>query len=259
MIPMSNYKKQLSFILRFSLNDFKSKFSGSVFGAIWAVAEPLITVLIYRFVYTIAFGQNEVDGIPYYLWLSVGIALWFFVSEGLRSVCSVYRDYSYLIKKININKKALPVARALSSLYSHILFMVIVIAICLINHTYIKNVAALLIITVICFTFVILLGKILALLCGYIKDVSNIIGVVLNISFWITPIFWNINPLPHNLKMLINLNPVALIVEGYRNAFFYGGLLSLNKLYYLFAIFTVLYLISHVSERKLLSCIADKI
>ncbi|MBQ3573368.1 MAG: ABC transporter permease, partial [Clostridia bacterium] len=69
---MDKILKRWSLILRLSLNDFKSKYSGSAVGALWAIAEPLATVLIYWFVYTVAVGGG-VDDTPYYLWLSVGI------------------------------------------------------------------------------------------------------------------------------------------------------------------------------------------
>ncbi len=251
--------KQLSFKLRFSLYDFMSKFSGSAFGAIWAIAEPLITVLIYRFVYTVAFGREEIDGIPYYLWLSAGIAFWFFFSDGLKSVCSVYRDYSYIIKKISLNKKALPSVRALSSLYSHLLFMAVVVTLCYINCIYIKNAFGLLAGVVICYIFTLLLGKILAILCGHIKDTSHILSIVLNILFWLTPIFWNINDLPENAKTVVELNPATILTEIYRNGFFYGGFISADKFLYLIGISIVMFAAAYILESKYLPDISDKL
>ena len=251
--------KNLSFILRFSLNDFKSKFSGSVLGALWAIAEPLITVLIYRFVYSVAFGQTEADGIPYYLWLSAGIAFWFFFSEGLKAVCSVYRDYSYIIKKVSLNKKALPQGRALSALYSHILFILVVIILCYINGTGIINPLYLLTGMVICYLFILLLGKILAILCAHLKDTSHILNIILNILFWLTPIFWNINGLPQNIKTVVELNPLAILTEIYRNGFFYGGFISADKILYLTGILTVMFIVAYISEKKYLPDISDKL
>lgn len=256
---MNNFIKQLSFKIRFSFYDFKSKFSGSAFGALWAIAEPLVTVLIYKFVYTVAFGQTSIDGFPYYLWLSVGIALWFFFSEGLKGICYVYRDYSYIIKKINLNKKALPSVKALSALYSHLLFMAVVIILCIINGTPIKNPLGLVSGCVICFTFILLLGKPLSILCAYFKDTSHILNVLLNISFWLTPVFWNINALPESLRKVLELNPVAILTEIYRNGVFYGGFVSLSKLIYLLCIFFVLYIISYIIDRKYLSDISDNL
>ncbi len=251
--------KKISFKLRFSLYDFKSKFSGSAFGTLWAIAEPLITVLIYRFVYTVAFGQAETDGIPYYLWLSVGIAFWFFFSEGLKSVCSVYRDYSYIIKKISLNKKALPSIRALSSLYSHILFMAVVIILCCFNRIYIKNPVGLVAGIVICYIFILLLGKMFAILCAHTKDTSHILNISLNILFWLTPIFWNINSLPQNIKRIIELNPATILTEIYRNGFFYGGFISLDKLFYLLGGCLVMFVGAYNIENKYLPDISDKL
>lgn len=249
--------KEILTAFEFALSDFKSKYAGSVFGFLWAIAEPLVTVAIYRFVYGTAFGQNSVDGIPYYIWLAVGIAPWFFISDGLNGICSVYRDYSYMVKKMSFDKKILPVVRGISSFISHLMFAAVVILAVLISGNGNINCTSLIVMEIVSFFVVVCTGRILALFCGYFKDIKNVLGVILNIGFWLTPVFWNISSVGDDLRKYAELNPAALICEGYREALLFGGWISAKKLLYLASMCLVLYIVGKFSEKKLLGNIAD--
>ena len=246
-------------IFRFAVNDFKSKYAGSAFGALWAIAEPLVTVAIYRFVYAVAFGGNDISGIPYYLWLSVGLASWMFISDGLRNVCSSFREYSFLVKKMRFNKGILPDVRCVSSLFSHVLFLAIVVIAAALNHISISGFLGLIAMVIICYAYVLSFGRVMSLLCGYYKDVQNILSVALNIGFWVTPIFWNADLLDTNIKRIIELNPAALIAEGYRNTLLFGKFIEPVKLFYLISVIIIIYIISKILEKKMLPNIADKL
>ena len=62
------------------------------------------------------------------------------------------------------------------------------------------------------------LGWLTSALKIFVKDVGEIIGVVIQFGFWLTPIFWSINTIPENYQSLIKLNPMFFIIDGYRNA-----------------------------------------
>ncbi|MBF0227915.1 MAG: ABC transporter permease [Desulfobacterales bacterium] len=55
----------------------------------------------------------------------------------------------------------------------------------------------------------------------FIKDISQIVAVLIQIGFWATPIFWDIKIMPSNIQTLIKLNPMFYIVQGYRDSFIY--------------------------------------
>lgn len=257
LLKQTDWVRRIEMITSLAVNDFKASYVGSVLGFVWTIAEPLITVFVYWFVYTIAFGGGEIDNAPYYMWLSVGISVWFFVSEGLKKTSAAYRDYSYLVKKMNFDKSILPSVRTVSALLSHLIFLGIVIVMCLAEGRDV-NFAAMVLSVVLALAFVYVSGKILALLCGIYKDVQNITGVILNIGFWLTPVFWNGNN-PGNLTRLVYLNPVAIIVEAYRRALLFGEFIRLAYIIYVAAICGLLWIIGKYAERKILPNIADRL
>jgi lipopolysaccharide transport system permease protein/teichoic acid transport system permease protein len=57
----------------------------------------------------------------------------------------------------------------------------------------------------------------------FVKDVGQIIAVLMQIGFWATPIFWSIDMIPASYQWILKLNPAFYIVDGYRNTFIYGS------------------------------------
>lgn len=107
-------KGNLFFVSQFALDDFKTKYAGSVLGFFWAFVQPVITVLIYWFIFQIGFKNGDVDGYPFILWLVSGLLPWFFVSDSITNATSSLVEYSYLVKKVLFNINILPVARVVS-------------------------------------------------------------------------------------------------------------------------------------------------
>ena len=93
-------KGNLFFVSQFALDDFKTKYAGSVLGFFWAFVQPVITVLIYWFIFQIGFKNGDVDGYPFILWLVSGLLPWFFVSDSITNATSSLVEYSYLVKKV---------------------------------------------------------------------------------------------------------------------------------------------------------------
>lgn len=109
---MSNKIRQIRsdiiFLLEFSLDDFRSKYAGSAGGALWALVQPLSTILLYWFVFQICFHSGDVSDHPFILWLISGLMPWFFVSDAISASTSSMVEYSYLVEKVRFNIDILP-------------------------------------------------------------------------------------------------------------------------------------------------------
>jgi ABC-type polysaccharide/polyol phosphate export permease len=53
----------------------------------------------------------------------------------------------------------------------------------------------------------------------FVRDVAQLVTVLLQVGFWVTPIFWDITMMPHKVQRLLKLNPVYYIIQGYRDSF----------------------------------------
>lgn len=221
-----NYLKSLyndrNIILQLAKNDFKVKYLGSYLGIFWAFVNPIILILIYWFVFQIGFRSMPIGDIPFILWLVAGIVPWFFISEAIAVGTNAILDNSYLVKKVVFRVSLLPIIKMLSTLFIHIIFLVIVITLFLV-YGYQINIYYLQILYFLFCSVILVYGisLITSSLAIFSKDVGQIVSVILQFGFWLTPIFWSFSIVSPNIQFWFKLNPVYYLVEGYRNTFIY--------------------------------------
>ncbi len=214
-------------ILGLAGNDFKRRYAGSYMGAVWAFIQPLVTIGLYYFVFGTVMKGARTSGseVPFVLFLTCGMVPWFFFSEILSSGTHALLEYSYLVKKVVFKVSVLPIIKAVAAFFTHI-FFVVLLMITSILCGYGPRLAWLQIIYYSLCTFVLALG-ICYTTCSiivFVRDLGQLIGVLLQILVWATPIMWNINMIDNPVLLaILKLNPVVYIVNGYRDAFYGTG------------------------------------
>lgn len=203
-----------------SKNDFKTKYAGSVFGIFWAFVQPIVTIVVYWFVFQVGFRSAPIGDFPFVLWLIVGLVPWFFFQEALLSATTCLIEYSYLVKKIVFQIKILPVVKIISALFVHLFFIAFSILVFAANGYY-PSLYTLQIFYYLFACIVLLIGLTFATsaIMVFFKDLSQIIQIILQVGVWMTPIMWNISMIPDDLVWIFRLNPMYYIVEGYRDCF----------------------------------------
>ena len=87
-LPADLYRNR-RLVMKLAKNDFKTRYAGSYFGTIWAFVQPVVTILVYWFVFSVGFRSNTDElGIPFVLYLVAGIVPWFFFSDYFSIVCA---------------------------------------------------------------------------------------------------------------------------------------------------------------------------
>lgn len=241
-------------ILSLSVRSFKSAYAGSVLGITWVLVEPLIYVFLLWFFFTKAMKFAPPEGYPYVPWLMTSLALWNFISLTLSSSASTFKNHSFLMKRPEFNMAVLPIVNILTSLYIHAIFIVILVGMLLVSGIpftlyWFQSLYYLFA------TAILLLGLawIAASLSLFVKDVGNIVGVILQIGFWISPIFWSLDTFPRRLRFVLEINPITYVMEGYRKSFIYGQPFwsDLNGLVYFWSFTLVILVIGVLTYKKL--------
>jgi ABC-type polysaccharide/polyol phosphate export permease len=200
-------------------NDFKQQYLGSHFGALWAFMQPTVSILVFWFIFQVGFKSKPVDNYPFILWLISGIIPWFFFSDAWTKTTNSVIEYSFLVKKIVFNIKLLPIIKIGSSTYIHLFFIVFAVGIFSI-YGYYPDIYVLQVF----YYFIALLFLLLGLswlssaVQVFFKDFSQFIGIILQLGFWGTPIFWSEGMMPEKIRWLLKLNPLYYIIEGYRDS-----------------------------------------
>ncbi len=213
-------------IWKLSKNDFKTRYAGSYLGIIWALAQPVVTVLLYWIVFDKVFqarSQLVAGGIdvPYVLYLTAGLVPWFYFSEGLTQGTAALLQYNYLVKKVVFNISILPIIKVIGATFIHIFFLCVLLIVSFCYGCY----PSLYMLQVIYYSFCLfcLLLAFSYLTCAiavFFRDLQQIIGIVLQIGMWATPILWDISILSDKLRIVFKLNPLVYVVQGYRDAIY---------------------------------------
>ena len=221
MMMKENRMRQYKMVMRLAANDMKARYSASALGVVWAFIQPLITILVFWFVFQAGFKTAPVDNVPYILWFIVGYVPWIYFSDVLNFGVNVLSDYSYLVKKVKFQVEYLPVIRIISSFFVHVFFVVFIffmfgfyryrISLKWIQAVYYSGA-----LTVFSWGVIMLFSA----LSVFYKDISQLVSVILQIGFWATPVFWNPDTI-HDIavRKVLGLNPMYYIVEGYRACF----------------------------------------
>lgn len=213
-------RKMVAYLIK---NDFRMKYAGSLFGIIWAFVQPIVTILIYWFVFQVGFHSSDVNETPFVLWLMAGLIPWFFFSESVVSASNCFAEYSYLVKKVVFNIDILPIVKVASSLYVHLFFIAIMLILYAVSGCFPGIIAVQILYYVVCtIALVLSIVYFTAAIAVFFKDTMQIINIMMNIGVWLTPIMWQITTLSEKMIYLFSLNPVFYIVEGYRDTLIVG-------------------------------------
>lgn len=227
-------------IARLAVNDFKKRYAGSVMGAVWAMVQPVVTVMLYAFVFGYIFtakAEYLASGVKveYVLFLTAGLVPWFFFVEALTNGTTALLEYNYLVKKVLFKISILPLIKIIAAMFIHLFFLAVLLVMawcmgCPPNIYWIQ-----LIYYVGCeFILVLSISYATSALVVFFRDLLQIINIGIQLLQWYTPILWNftdimqthvhdsdrLRPYEDLIKVFIKLNPMAYIVEGYRNSIY---------------------------------------
>lgn len=226
-LSMAGVYESRKLIARLSVNDFKTKFAGSYLGIIWAFVQPVITILVYWFVFEkgmkpAAIRDAAGTEVPYVLWLIAGMVPWFFFSDALSGGTRALLDYSYLVKKVVFKIDILPIVKIVSAVFVHLFFLAFAVLLYTL-YGYYPDVYTLQVLYYSICLFVLVMGisYLTSAVVVFFRDLNGVINIVLQVGVWVTPIMWNIDTMDISpvLKNLLKLNPLYYIVQGYRDAF----------------------------------------
>ena len=201
-------------------NDFQARFAGSYLGVFWAFVQPVITIVLYWFVFQFGLRSGNVSDHPFILFLMGGLVPWFYFSESWSGASSSLVEYNYLVKKVVVNVGFLPVIKVCSALFVHLFFVAIVVLMT-VFYGYGIHLWLLQLPYYICCMAVLVLGLayITAACTVFFRDMTQVVNIMLTIGIWMTPIMWNAETaMKPAVQKLFRLNPVYYIVDGFRDA-----------------------------------------
>lgn len=226
MLALFNFLKRLysyrAVIATMALHDIKSRYIGTIGGVFWSLVNPLLTILVYWFVFSLGLKVQPIGDVPFIVYFCAGMIPWMVFSETLSTSTSAITRNSYLVKKMVFPTEILPIVNLVANLISHGILLLIFLVILALNGILFSlfNLQFLYYLAALC-VFSISLSWFVSSVNVFFRDTAMIAGVIINVWFWLTPIVWIIESMPPAYQLFIKLNPMYYIVDGYRKSFIY--------------------------------------
>lgn len=224
------------------------RYRGSAGGMVWSLVTPVLMLAVYTFVFSGIFqarwSQDASSPADYALQLFVGLLLHGLVAECLnRSPVLIVGNVSY-VKRVVFPLATLPVVTLLSALFHFFIGVVVLLAFQLYFHGTLQWTLFWLPVVVLPY-LVLLLGITwgLAALGVYLRDITQITGLLTIILMFLSPVFYPASALPERFRGIFNLNPLTLIIEQARDVVLNGvspDLLSLGLYFVLSCVVCVM-------------------
>lgn len=206
----------------FVQREIKGRFAGNMAGMAWALLNPLATLLVYMFVFSIVLRvgvtAEETGTDIFFVYFVTGFVPWLIFADSLTRATNSILDNSSIVTKVLFPVELLPLTSMLSSLLVNGLGIILL-------GIYLSFVgfldphwAQLLFIIPVHLLFIFGMSLLLSALCVYIRDLREMLPIILMIWFFSTPVIYPLSMVPEHIQTIIHMNPMFIFVTLYRGA-----------------------------------------
>ena len=251
-------KMNVPLLKNLTLQDFRDRYAGSVFGSLWALINPIVMITVYLMVFTKIMGGRLAGASSlssFSIFLISGLLPWLAFSSTVVRTASAFQEKKAIITKIKVNLIFFPLYVCFSELITlliSILFFVFVYVLLLKQEIDVFLLLNLLILFCVQQLFAYSLGLIFGVLNVFFRDIREFLTIFMNIWFWMTPIVWVPSIAPNWLQNAQEgVNIYFWFLSEYRGVFLDGKTSNIENYLPLFLITSIAVIVS-VSVVKLL-------
>ena len=237
--------------------DIRGKYKGSFLGVLWSFINPLLSVVVYAIVFHYIMRFN-ID--HYLIYLISGIIPWTFFTNSVNAGLNSILFNADIIKKVYFPRVILPISGVTSCLVNFSISCIIVIIFALLSGVGISFYLLLLpVVALIQYIFTLGIAFILSAVEIYVRDIEHIITFFISMLFYVTPILYTPDYVPEKFKFIIEINPLAYIIEAYHSIFYYKELPNMGNLGIIFLISVIMFLVGYKIFDKLQRGFAEEV
>lgn len=203
------------------VRDVRSRYAGSSLGILWAFAHPVLWMLLYTGVFALVLRVPVDPGYASFPeFLMAGLLPWMAIQEGVARSSSVLIDNAAMVKKTVFPVETLVLSVVLAAVVNELIALAIfAVYVGLVGHlsaAWLPLVIPALLLQI-ALTFG--LGCVAATLTAFVRDTAHAVSITLTVLFYATPIVYPASLVPEKLRPILEVNPVAHLVDLYRRAF----------------------------------------
>lgn len=243
-------RKRADLILYLVKSGLKAEHRNSYLGYFWWLLDPLLNIAVYYFLVVIILDRGGPD---YPIFLVIGLIVWRWISSSINTSANSVLRYSSIINQVALPKLIFPLSFTISQLVNF-LFGLTVIALFLTIFGVVPtwHIVYLPLIIIITLLFLLAVGSILGYITVFVRDIDNLLTHVIRIFFYASPIIWEGGRLPPEYAWAVAINPIAILVNSYRDILMYHqnpDFIGLGVIAGL-SIIAIIYMIYHYSKNE---------
>ncbi|RPI29589.1 MAG: ABC transporter permease [Acidobacteria bacterium] len=201
----------------------RARYQQSILGWLWAIAQPAASVTIYTIVFT-RIVKVDTGGIPYPVFSYVAVVPWAFLAAALNDMTSSLVQNINLVQKIYFPREILPIAAACARLMDFgIAFSLLMILMMIFQVPITATWVYLPLLLVIQMALATGIGLACAALNVFYRDIQSLLTLVIHLWFYASPIIYPVSLIPAKYHWVYFLNPMAGIIQGYRDVLLLGS------------------------------------
>ena len=211
-----NYRELLKTNIK---KEIRGKYKGSWLGVLWTFLNPLLQLAVYSFVFPYIL-RVKVENYP--IFMMVALVPWTFFTSAIQNGSNCIIGEAGIIKKVYFPREIIPISVVLSALINFLITCIIMFVFIIFSGVGFSHHLLLFpVIFIIQTMFTLAFTFILSALTVYIQDVAHFVSIVLMLMFYATPIVYSTDMLPAKFQIIMKLNPMAQVIDAYRDTLFY--------------------------------------
>jgi lipopolysaccharide transport system permease protein len=219
--PCASAYRHKHLLREFLSRDIKGRFAGSAAGILWTLINPAANIVVYIFLFSLVLRirvtAQETGTNSFVIFFLSGIFPWLMFSEGLSRAVGCLVENADLITKVVFPIELLPLSTILATAIVNGIGMVFFL-LYLIPAGFLHASWLLLLFLIpaqVVFTWG--LANVLAAGCVFLRDIREVLGILLLLWFYATPVIYPLSMVPKNLRPVIGLNPMGVFISFYRD------------------------------------------
>jgi lipopolysaccharide transport system permease protein len=217
--------KRRAVLLATTRVELKKKYSGSLLGPLWIILLPAMLLGLYLIIYLVIFPVRmaEFGSLSYVLFIFSGLVPYLGLLEVIGTGTVSVKQNIHLVKNIMMPIELIPIRSTMIGLIGELVSLAVLLALLGINGSLSLHVLWLPVALLLQFCFLLGIVYVLSAVAVSLPDISYVIGLILTLLMFISPIGYQPEKLDSHLVIpLVYLNPVAYMIEVFRDCLFYG-------------------------------------
>lgn len=241
--------------------EIASRYRGSMLGVLWAFITPMAMLAVFTFVFAGIFQakwHGAGDTVEFALNMYAGlVAFWCFAEVVGKAPSLIYSQPNF-VTKVVFPLEILPIVSVIAALFHFLInISILFIAVLIYKGSLPFTILATPIIVIAMLPLLAGLGWFLSAVGVYIRDISAVIGVALNMLMFLSPIFYPLEATPLRVRWLMELNPLTFIIECIRGSAIDGVWFSAQDTVIYFVVSLVIGFVGFLCFRALRDGFAD--